>query len=150
VYRQIGGHAYGYTYPGPIGILLTAMLEGVPAVRDLAHASSLCGACAEACPVRIDIPRMLIELRREVDDQKIAPWTERVAFKLLARLLQSPRLYRLAARAGRLLQRPFASEGRIRRLPLLFGEWTRTRDLPPVAARTFQERWASSEKDRRA
>jgi L-lactate dehydrogenase complex protein LldF len=150
VYRQIGGHAYGYTYPGPIGILLTAMLEGAPAVRDLAHASSLCGACADACPVRIDIPRMLIELRREVDDKKIAPWTERVAFKLLARLLQSPRLYRLAARAGRLLQRPFASDGRISRLPLLFGEWTRTRDLPPVAASTFQERWASSEKDRRA
>jgi L-lactate dehydrogenase complex protein LldF len=150
VYRQIGGHAYGYTYPGPIGILLTAMLEGTPAVRDLAHASSLCGACADACPVRIDIPRMLIELRREVDDKRIAPWTERVAFKLLARLLQSPRLYRLAARAGRLLQRPLASDGRISRLPLFFGEWTRTRDLPPVAARTFQERWASSQKDRRA
>src|SRR5438552_1649034 len=62
VYRQIGGHAYGYTYPGPIGILLTAMMEGTPAVKDLAHASSLCGACADACPVRIDIPRMLIEL----------------------------------------------------------------------------------------
>ena len=145
VYRQIGGHAYGYTYPGPIGILLTAMMEGAPAVKDLAHASSLCGACVDACPVRIDIPRMLIDLRREVDDRKIAPWTERVAFKLLARLLQQPRLYRLAIRAGRVLQRPFAGGGRIRRLPLVFGEWTRTRDLPPVASRTFQERWASDE-----
>ena len=143
VYRQIGGHAYGYTYPGPIGILLTAMLEGAPAVKDLAHASTLCGACADACPVRIDIPRMLIDLRREVDEKRIAPWTERVAFKLLARLLQHPRLYRFAARAGRVLQRPFASDGRISRLPLFFGEWTRTRDLPPVAPRTFQERWAS-------
>ena len=149
VYRQIGGHAYGYTYPGPIGILLTAMLEGTPAVRDLAHASSLCGACADACPVRIDIPRMLIELRREIDDQKIAPWTERIAFKLLARMLQSPRLYRISAKAGRLLQRPFTRDGGIRRLPLVFGEWTRTRDLPPVAARTFQERWAS-DRDLRA
>ena len=149
VYRQIGGHAYGYTYPGPIGILLTAMMEGTPAVKDLAHASSLCGACADACPVRIDIPRMLIDLRREVDERKIAPWTERVAFKLLARLLQHPRLYRLAVRAGRLLQRPFAGSGRISRLPLFFGEWTRTRDLPPVASRTFQERWAS-DKDLRA
>ncbi|HZO38302.1 MAG TPA: LutB/LldF family L-lactate oxidation iron-sulfur protein, partial [Methylomirabilota bacterium] len=143
VYRQIGGHAYGYTYPGPIGILLTAMMEGTEAVRDLAHASSLCGACAEACPVRIDIPRMLIELRREVDDRKIAPWPERVVFGLLARLLQRPRLYRLAARAGRLLQRPFVAGGRIRSVPLVFGEWTRTRDLPAVAARTFQERWAA-------
>ena len=143
VYRQIGGHAYGYTYPGPIGILLTAMMEGTPAVKDLAHASSLCGACADACPVRIDIPRMLIDLRREVGDRKIAPWTERVAFKLLSRLLRDPRLYRLAARAGRLLQRPFAGSGRVSRLPLFFGEWTRTRDLPPMASRTFQERWAS-------
>jgi len=143
VYRQIGGHAYGYTYPGPIGILLTAMMEGTPAVKDLAYASSLCGACADACPVRIDIPRMLIDLRREVGDRKIAPWTERVAFTLLSRLLRHPRLYRLAARAGRLLQRPFAGSGRVSRLPLFFGEWTRTRDLPPMASRTFQERWAS-------
>src|SRR5437660_3273586 len=127
VYRQIGGHAYGHTYPGPIGILLTAMLEGAPAVRDLAHASSLCGACVDACPVRIDIPRMLIELRREVDDEKLAPWTERVAFALLTKLLQNPRLYRFAAKAGRVLQRPFARDGRISRLPLPFGEWTRTR-----------------------
>jgi L-lactate dehydrogenase complex protein LldF len=118
-------------------------------VRDLAHASSLCGACADACPVRIDIPRMLIELRREVDDQKIAPWTERVAFKLLARLLQRPRLYRLAVSVGRVLQRPFAGEGRISRLPIFFGEWTSTRDLPPIAARTFQERWAA-DRDLRA
>ena len=149
VYRQIGGHAYGYTYPGPIGILLTAMLEGAPAVKDLAHASSLCGACADACPVRIDIPRMLIELRREIDDEKIAPWSERVAFALLAMLLQRPGLYRLAAKVGRVLQRPFASDGRIRRLPLVVGEWTRTRDLPTVAPRTFQERWAA-DKDLRA
>jgi len=143
VYRQIGGHAYGYTYPGPIGILLTAMLEGSRSVKDLAHASSLCGACAEACPVRIDIPRMLIELRREVREQQIAPWGERVAFKLLARLLMRPALYRLAAKAGRLLQRPFARDGAISRLPFCLGDWTSTRDLPAVASRTFQERWSS-------
>ena len=145
VYQQIGGHAYGYTYPGPIGILLTAMLEGTRSVRDLAHASSLCGACADACPVRIDIPRMLIELRREVDEKKIAPWVERVAFTLLARLLTRPALYRLAASAGRVLQRPFVSEGTISRLPFFLNDWTRTRDLPAVAARTFQERWAAEQ-----
>ena len=143
VYRQIGGHAYGHTYPGPIGILLTAMLEGTQSVKELAHASSLCGACADACPVRIDIPKMLIELRREVDEKKIAPWIERVTFKLLARVLTRPALYRLFARVGRVLQRPFAREGTISHLPLFFGDWTRTRDLPPVAARTFQERWAA-------
>jgi len=141
VYRQIGGHAYGYTYPGPIGILLTAMLNGPSSVKELAHASSLCGACADACPVRIDIPRMLIELRRQVDEEHIAPWTERVLFKTFARLLVHPTLYRLGARIGRILQRPLIREGRIRALPFFFGRWTKTRDLPPVAARTFQERW---------
>jgi len=141
VYRQIGGHAYGYTYPGPIGILLTAMLNGPASVGDLAHASSLCGACADACPVRIDIPRMLVELRREVNERRIAPWSERVVFKMLARVLGSSMLYRAAARIGRAAQRPFIRDGRIRALPLFFGQWTRTRDLPAVAARTFQERW---------
>jgi L-lactate dehydrogenase complex protein LldF len=141
VYRQIGGHAYGYTYPGPIGILLTAMLNGPGSVKELAHASSLCGACADACPVRIDIPRMLIELRRQVDEQHIAPWTERVVFKTVGRLLLHPALYRLGARIGRIVQRPFIRQGRIRALPSFFGQWTKTRDLPPVAARTFQERW---------
>ncbi len=146
VYRQIGGHAYGYTYPGPIGILLTAMLHGPASVKDLAHASSLCGACVDACPVRIDIPRMLIELRHELDDKKIAPWAERVLFRALTWLLLSPRLYRWSAPLARLLQRPFAEAGRIRRVPLIFGGWTRTRDLPAVAARTFRERWEDLER----
>jgi L-lactate dehydrogenase complex protein LldF len=147
VYRQIGGHAYGYTYPGPIGILLTAMLNGPRSVKELSHASSLCGACADACPVRIDIPRMLIELRKEVDEAKLAPWPERFVFKAFAWLLRRPALYRLGGPFGRLLQRPFVRGGRIRTLPLFFGQWTKTRDLPPVAARTFQERWAALERD---
>jgi L-lactate dehydrogenase complex protein LldF len=149
VYRQIGGHAYGYTYPGPIGILLTAMLNGPRSVKELSHASSLCGACADACPVRIDIPRMLIELRKEVDERKIAPWPERVVFKTFAWLLRRPALYRLGGPLGRLLQRPFVRSGRIRALPLFFGHWTRTRDLPPVAAQTFQERWNALERETR-
>jgi L-lactate dehydrogenase complex protein LldF len=142
VYRQIGGHAYGYTYPGPIGILLTAMLNGSESVRELAHASSLCGACLDACPVRIDIPKMLIELRKDVGERRIAPWPERLVFGAFGWLLRRPALYRLAAPLGRLFQRPFTRGGVIRRLPLFLGQWTRTRDLPPVAARTFQERWA--------
>ncbi len=146
VYRQIGGHAYGHTYPGPIGILLTAMLEGPRSVKDLAHASSLCGACVDACPVRIDIPRMLVELRREGAERRIAPWTERLAYGLMARVLGSPRLYRWGKPIARLLQRPFVRGGTIRSLPLL-ADWTQTRDLPPVAARTFQERWRDLERE---
>ena len=149
VYRQIGGHAYGYTYPGPIGILLTAMLNGPRSVKELSHASSLCGACADACPVRIDIPKMLIELRKEVAERKLAPWPERVVFKAFAWLLRRPALYRLGGRLGRLLQRPFVRAGRIRALPLFFGDWTRTRDLPAVAAQTFQERWVALERETR-
>ena len=149
VYRQIGGHAYGYTYPGPIGILLTAMLNGPGSVTDLAHASSLCGACADACPVRIDIPRMLVELRREVDERALAPRGERALFRALGMVLTRPQLYRAATRIARLLQRPLARGGRIRWLPLMLGEWTRTRDLPAVAPRTFQERWAELEREAR-
>jgi L-lactate dehydrogenase complex protein LldF len=141
VYRQIGGHAYGHTYPGPIGILLTAMLNGPESVKDLAHASSLCGACKDVCPVRIDIPRMLIELRGELDREGIAPRGERLAFRALRRLLMSPAAFALSARVGRVLQRPFMRAGRLRGLPSLLARWTRTRDLPPVAAKTFRERW---------
>ncbi|MBI2198224.1 MAG: iron-sulfur cluster-binding protein [Candidatus Rokubacteria bacterium] len=141
VYRQIGGHAYGHTYPGPIGILLTAMLKGDRSVKELAHASSLCGACQEVCPVRIDIPRMLVELREGLDRGRIAPWGERLVFKMLGRVLGSPMLFALAGRLGRVAQKPFVSDGRLTRLPLVFGRWTRSRDLPPVAAKTFTQRW---------
>jgi L-lactate dehydrogenase complex protein LldF len=146
VYRQIGGHAYGYTYPGPIGILLTAMLKGTESVKDLAHASSLCGACKDVCPVRIDIPRMLVELREDLDREKIAPWPERLLFGLARRIMMRPALFRLGAAVGRIAQRPFLRNGRLSGLPFFFGAWTRTRDLPPVAARTFRERWKELER----
>lgn len=142
VYRQIGGHAYGYTYSGPIGILLAAMLHGTHAVKELAHASSLCGACQEACPVKIDIPRMLIELREHLDRERIAPLSERLVFKAFARIVSRPALYRLSGRLGRLAQRPFLTDGRLRGLPAFFKGWTAHRDLPPVAARSFTEQWA--------
>src|SRR5881409_1844508 len=126
VYRQIGGHAYGHTYPGPIGILLTALLRGDESVKELAHASSLCGACKDVCPVRIDIPRMLIELRERLDRQKIAPWAERLAFGTLGRVLMSPAAFRLLSALGRVLQRPFLKSGRLTWLPLVFSRWTKT------------------------
>jgi L-lactate dehydrogenase complex protein LldF len=125
------------------------MLNGPGSVKDLAHASSLCGACLDACPVRIDIPQMLVELRRELDEQRIAPWPERLVFKTFAKLLTRPALFRLAAIVGRVLQAPFARRGVVPGVPLVFGEWTRTRDLPAVAPRTFQERWAELERGRR-
>lgn len=141
VYRQIGGHAYGHTYPGPIGILLTAMLKGDHSVKELAHASSLCGACKDVCPVRIDIPRMLVELREHLDREAIAPKSERLVFRAFRRLLMSPTAFRASAKVGRLAQTPFVRDGKVTSLPFFFGKWTATRDLPPVAARSFSERW---------
>ena len=112
VYRQIGGHAYGHTYPGPIGILLTAMLKGDRSVKDLAHASSLCGACKDVCPVRIDIPRMLVELREQP-----RPREDRARVRA-ARLQGVParsscprRRSRCRRRIGRLAQKPFVRNG---------------------------------------
>jgi L-lactate dehydrogenase complex protein LldF len=123
------------------------MLHGQGSVRELAHASSLCGACAEACPVRIDIPRMLIELRAGGVTTTTAGLGERLVFRALAWLLRRPRLYRLAAPIGRWLQRPFVHGGGPRGLPLFLGRWTRTRDIPAVATRTFSEQWKTLERE---
>lgn len=141
VYAQIGGHAYGHTYPGPIGIVLTAMLEGPGAVRELAHASTLCGACLEVCPVRIDIPRMLVALREEVHRRRLSAPPERVAAALAARVLSSPRLFRAAAAFARRVQR-LAGERRLVRWPLL-RTWGAQRALPGLAEQPFRVRWAA-------
>src|SRR5207244_12787749 len=112
-------------------IRCTALVKGNEPVRELAHAASRCGACKDVCPVRIDIPRMLIELREHLDRENIAPWTERMVFRAFRRLLLSPAAFRFSARLGRWLQRPFVRGGRLRGLPLVFGGWSRTRELPP-------------------
>jgi L-lactate dehydrogenase complex protein LldF len=149
VYRQIGGHAYGHTYPGPIGILLTAMLEGTAAAAELAHASSLCGACHEVCPVRIDIPRMLVETRVALDRERLASRGERLAFRVGAWLLSAPVVVRGLVRLARAAQRPFVrADGRFLRLPALvrrWDRWSRSRELPALASRTFMERWRDLE-----
>jgi len=141
VYRQVGGHAYGATYPGPIGIIVTSMLQGPGGSKELASASSLCGACQEACPLDIDIPHMLLELRREAVADRQASGGERAAFRLMAAILRHDGLYRLAGRVGRLLQRPFVRGKRIDRLPFPLSRWTAVRDFPPLSARTFRDRW---------
>ena len=91
--------------------------------------------------MRIDIPRMLIELREHLDRGKIASPVERFVFRMARRAMTSPALFRLGARVARVAQAPLVRNGRLRSLPLFFGKWTATRDLPPVASRTFTERW---------
>ncbi len=140
VYRHVGGHAYGWVYGGPIGAVLTPLLAGLDRAGDLPHASSLCGACTDICPVRIPLHEHLVGLRREVADTK-ASFLERQTFRLWSQVWAIPRLYRLSASVARLGQGAFTRRGRIPRAPFPLSRWTRGRDLPPVAAATFHERW---------
>jgi L-lactate dehydrogenase complex protein LldF len=140
VYRRIGGHAYGGVYSGPIGSILTPLYDSVSANPHLPHASSLCGACQAACPVKINIPHMLIGLRELQHQAKPQPWAD-LAYRLWAAVLRRPWLYRLALRAARLALWPLAKDGWLRRLPGPGGGWTAVRDFPAPAARPFRERW---------
>jgi L-lactate dehydrogenase complex protein LldF len=140
VYRRIGGHAYGGVYSGPIGSILTPLYDSVSANPHLPHASSLCGACQAACPVRINIPRMLIGLRELQHHTSKNRW-EQLAYGLWAQVLKRPWLYRLATRLAAAVLRPLAKEGWLSRLPGPGGGWTSVRDFPAPAKRSFRERW---------
>jgi L-lactate dehydrogenase complex protein LldF len=131
VYQQVGGHAYGSVYPGPIGAVITPQLVGIEKTSQLPYASSLCGACREVCPVKIDIPRLLLHLRAEIATSPKGSAMERMAFKVWARVMMSPTLYKLGSLAGRMLQRV---------LPLA-PAWTRGRDLRPIERQSFRELW---------
>jgi L-lactate dehydrogenase complex protein LldF len=140
VYRHIGGHAYGGVYAGPIGSILTPLYEGLAHYAHLPHASSLCGACQAACPVKIPIPRMLIGLR-ELARQQQPRRGESGLYRLWAALLCRPWLYRLVVRWSHVLLRPWARRGWLRRLPGPAAGWTQVRDFPLPAARPFHVRW---------
>ena len=146
VYRRIGGHAYGGVYSGPIGSILTPLYDSVAENPHLPHASSLCGACQAACPVKINIPHMLIGLR-ELQHHKHgrAPGKrsgrgERLAYWLWKEVLQRPWLYRLSLRLALGAATP-GRDGWLRRLPGPGAGWTAARDFPVPAARSFRERW---------
>ncbi len=140
VYRQVGGHAYGSVYGGPIGAVLTPLLVGFDRAGDLPQASSLCGACTEVCPVGIPLHEQLLGLRREVARARPKP-AERAAARAWSLAWGRAWRYRLVTRVARLGQRPFAWRGWIRRGPFPMSRWTAGRDLPAVASSTFRERW---------
>ncbi len=147
VYRRIGGHAYGGVYSGPIGSILTPLYDSVADNPHLPHASSLCGACQAACPVKINIPHMLIGLRelqhhgREQKRQQGSQRLERWAYWLSCQVLARPWLYRLALRIARRVLGIGAVEGWLRSLPGPGASWTAVRDFPVPAPRSFRERW---------
>ncbi len=139
VYRLIGGHAYGGVYPGPVGSVVMPGLHGLEDWSELAHASSLCGACRDVCPVKIDLPHLLLDVRREAASRQLAPLWIRAAMPAYSALATRPRLYRWAGRAAARLARLLQHDGWIRRLPGPLGAWTASRDFPAPAARSFVE-----------
>ncbi len=149
VYGKVGGHAYGWVYPGPIGSIVSPALVGLKEAKDLPQASSLCGACREVCPIRINIPRMLLHLRHRMaesplDSDNSATTAERQAARGYSWLMSSPAALTAASKLGRLVQKPFVSDGKLgQRVPLpLVSRWTESRDLPAMPRRTFREVWA--------
>jgi L-lactate dehydrogenase complex protein LldF len=146
VYRQTGGHAYGSVYAGPIGAILTPQLQQMEHARSLPYASSLCGACYEVCPLKINIPEVLIHLRHQVVELETrglgALNPEAVAMKLMASVFASESRFRAAQRLGRMAEAPLAGrDGWIRWLPGVLGGWTAVRDLRRMPKQTFREWW---------
>ena len=141
VYRSIGGHAYGDTYAGPVGAIVTPGLRGLSGWSELPQASSLCAACRDACPVRIDIPRMLLSLRRQAVQHLPQPRLFRLAMTSFAWAASRPRAYRALSAAARTGLRLFARDGWIARLPGPGRRWTSSRDFEAPAPKTFQSLW---------
>jgi len=150
VYRQVGGHNYPWVYSGPIGAIITPQYHGIGEHPWLPFASSLCDACAAVCPVKIDLPRILLELRHEVVKARARDKSGRLehfAFHLWARVMRHPRLYELVSLLASALSTE-EGDGWLRRLPLPFHAgplkaWLSERDLPPPPARTFRQMWRS-------
>jgi L-lactate dehydrogenase complex protein LldF len=140
VYSRTGGHAYGSVYPGPIGAILTPQLEGIENHASLPYASSLCGACYEVCPVKIDIPRVLVHLRAKAVDAK-GSFGEGLALGLAGWAFRSRRRYELAQRLAAPPTRIRSQTGSLRKLPFALSAWTRTRDLKWPAQDSFRRWW---------
>jgi len=148
VYRKIGGHSFPWVYSGPIGAIITPQFMGVAHEPSLPFASSLCGACGEVCPVKIDIPKILLELRSDVkksETREKQNRIEKLAFRAFAFLMTHPRLYELAGRMGAAMA-PSDGGSWIRNLPAPMNigpvrAWLSQRDLPPPPAKSFREMW---------
>jgi L-lactate dehydrogenase complex protein LldF len=146
VYERVGGHAYGSVYPGPIGAILTPQLREARQDAELPYASTLCGACYEVCPVAIDIPSILVEMRRRVVEERRprprrASTTLDLALRAAARVFAEPGRYAAAQRLARLGQAPFVRQGALRGLPGPLAGWSAVRDLRPVPRQSFRAWW---------
>ncbi len=136
VYTRTGGHAYGSVYPGPIGAIISPQLVGIDQAGSLPFASTLCGACADVCPVRIDIPRVLIHLRARESAQR-RPNAEKLSMQVLARMFASRERFERLQRAAR---RGRGIPG-LARLPGPLRAWAQVRELPAVPEESFRDWW---------
>jgi L-lactate dehydrogenase complex protein LldF len=146
VYQSIGGHAYGWVYPGPMGSVLTPLYVGIENALDLPQASTFCKHCEVVCPVKIPLPDLMRSLREKQFEQKLRPWGERASLKLWGWLALRPSLYAFAAKlAARTLSILGGKDKSIRHLPLASG-WTVGRDFPAPEGKTFRELYKSRER----
>ncbi|MCA9915127.1 MAG: iron-sulfur cluster-binding protein [Anaerolineae bacterium] len=140
VYRSVGGHSYGWVYGGPIGAVLTPLYTGLENAKPLPHASSLCGSCKQVCPVDIDLPRMLLDLRYDLVKEKVDnKW--QLGLRGWAMGMQSPLLYGVGAKAARMGMKIMGDN-----LPSVLGNWTDYRDFPDFAPKSFHEMWQDRQK----
>lgn len=152
VYERTGGHAYGSVYPGPIGAILTPQLVGTEHASSLPYASSLCGACYDVCPVKINIPEVLVHLRGQVVAEKQQSIMgmfdgEAIGMHTLAGVFANRQLYEAAQSTGRFAQWPFVKDGYIEQGPGPLGEWTAMRDLSAIPQQTFRSWWRERQKN---
>jgi len=141
VYQKIGGHAYGWVYPGPMGSVLTPSYVGIENALDLPQAATLCGQCSVVCPVKIPLPDLLRKLRERQVERGLRPWYERAAIRAWAFTAMRPSLYQPLTRIGaRVLKWLGGDKGRIRSLPMAAG-WTAYRDFPAPSGKTFIEQY---------
>ncbi|MBL4740148.1 MAG: iron-sulfur cluster-binding protein [Sneathiella sp.] len=144
VYHAVGGHSYGWVYPGPIGAALNPQMVGLEEARHLPNASTFCGRCEEVCPVHIPLPKILRHWREKAFEQQIGPKPERWGIELWGFFAKRPTLYRLVTGiAARVLTKIAGRRGRIKSLPLM-GGWTSVRDLPAPQGATFMAQWKKS------
>jgi L-lactate dehydrogenase complex protein LldF len=152
VYREIGGHAYGSTYSGPIGSVISPLLSmSVTDAAKLPHASSLCGACRDACPVQIDLPRLLLDLRSDQVTQGKTAYFEQIAIQSFVQTMKSRRRYENAGKLASIGSNLLAgmSGGNLKWMPPPLAGWTASRDFPPFAGKSFRELWRERKGRRR-
>ena len=147
VYRKVGGHSYGWVYPGPIGAIVSPVLTDLKQAKDLPFASSLCGACHEACPVKINIPRMLLHLRRKLSEgdndanTQSSSMAERIFMRGFSIVAGNSLLMGFSLKFFRMILLPFSKDGKVNKLPGLLSGWTKYRTFPLPARVSFRRLW---------